>query len=177
MIYNIHHLTCGSFCPVCAPMFGQKGWKAHLVCHCLLVETDLGLVLIDTGLGTQDYLHTQQRLGSLLTKFGAIVPDIHLSAFHQIQRLGYSLDDVKHIFVSHLDFDHAGGISDFQMQPCMYWPLNLMPLNLYHSKGKIVTKQNSLNITVTGTLLNRLMVKHGLICKKSRDYLYFRMKS
>ena len=113
MIYNIHHLTCGSFCPICAPMFGQKGWKAHLVCHCLLVETDRGLVLIDTGLGTQDYLHTQQRLGSLLTKFGAIVPDIHLSAFHQIQRLGYSLDDVKHIFVSHLDFDHAGGISDF----------------------------------------------------------------
>ena len=113
MIYNIHHLTCGSFCPVCAPLFGQKGWKAHLVCHCLLVETDRGLVLIDTGLGTQDYLHTQQRLGSLLTKFGAIVPDIHLSAFHQIQRLGYSLDDVKHIFVSHLDFDHAGGISDF----------------------------------------------------------------
>ena len=113
MIYNIHHLHCGSFCPVCAPLFGQKGWKAHLVCHCLLVETDRGLVLIDTGLGTQDYLHTQQRLGSLLTKFGAIVPDIHLSAFHQIQRLGYSLDDVKHIFVSHLDFDHAGGISDF----------------------------------------------------------------
>ena len=168
MIYNIHHLIVAASAPFAPPLFGQKAGKPILVCHCLLVETDRGLVLIDTGLGTQDYLHTQQRLGSLLTKFGAIVPDIHLSAFHQIQRLGYSLDDVKHIFVSHLDFDHAGGISDFPNATVHVLHLNLMPLNLYHSKGKIVTKQNSLNITVTGTLLNRLMVKHGLICKKSR---------
>jgi len=113
MIYNIHHLHCGSFCPVCAPLFGQKGWKAHLVCHCLLIETDRGLVLIDTGLGLQDYLHTEQRLGGLLTQFGSIVPNLKLSAIQQIQQLGFSPNEVKHIFVSHLDFDHAGGISDF----------------------------------------------------------------
>lgn len=113
MIYNIHHLHCGSFCPVCAPLFGQKGWKAHLVCHCLLIETDRGLVLIDTGLGTQDYLHTEQRLGSLLTQFGSIVPNLKLSAIEQIQKLGLRPEDVQHIFVTHLDFDHAGGISDF----------------------------------------------------------------
>ena len=56
MIYNIHHLHCGTMCPVCAPLFGQKGFQAKVVCHCLLVETDQGLVLIDTGLGIQDYL-------------------------------------------------------------------------------------------------------------------------
>ena len=113
MIYNIHHLHCGSFCPVCAPLFGQKGLKAHLVCHCLLVETDQGLVLIDTGLGTQDYLHPRQRLGSLFSRVGAIVPDQKLSAIQQIQKLSFHPNDVKHIFVTHLDFDHAGGISDF----------------------------------------------------------------
>ncbi|MCV9925973.1 MBL fold metallo-hydrolase, partial [Acinetobacter baumannii] len=53
MIYNIHHLHCGTMCPVCAPLFGQKGFQAKVVCHCLLVETDQGLVLIDTGLGIQ----------------------------------------------------------------------------------------------------------------------------
>lgn len=113
MIYNIHHLHCGSFCPVCAPLFGQKGWKAHLVCHCLLIETDRGLVLVDTGLGMQDYLHTEQRLGSLLSRFGSIVPNLKFSAIQQIQQLGFSPNEVKHIFVTHLDFDHAGGIADF----------------------------------------------------------------
>jgi phosphoribosyl 1,2-cyclic phosphodiesterase len=64
-------------------------------------------------LGTQDYLHTEQRLGSLLTQFGSIVPNLKLSAIEQIQKLGLRPEDVQHIFVTHLDFDHAGGISDF----------------------------------------------------------------
>ncbi|WP_312100708.1 MBL fold metallo-hydrolase [Acinetobacter venetianus] len=113
MIYNIHHLHCGSFCPVCAPLFGQKGWKAHLVCHCLLIETNRGLVLIDTGLGLQDYLNMEKRLGTLVKKVGHIESNLKLSAIQQIQQLGFSQNDVKHIFVTHLDFDHAGGISDF----------------------------------------------------------------
>ncbi len=113
MIYNIHHLHCGSFCPVCAPLFGQKGWKAHLVCHCLLIETNRGLVLIDTGLGLQDYLNMEKRLGTLVKKVGHIESNLKLSAIQQIQQLGFSQNDVKHIFVTHLYFDHAGGISDF----------------------------------------------------------------
>ena len=113
MIYNIHHLHCGTMCPVCAPLFGQKGFQAKVVCHCLLVETDQGLVLIDTGLGIQDYLHTKQRLGQLVARIGKIEQNLELTAIAQIQKLGFSPKDVKHILVSHLDFDHAGGISDF----------------------------------------------------------------
>ena len=113
MIYNIHHLHCGSLCPLCAPLFGQKGLKANLVCHCLLIETDRGLVLVDTGLGLQDYLHPQQRLGKLIYTMSALITDPTLSAFHQIQKLGFQPSDVRHILLSHLDFDHAGGISDF----------------------------------------------------------------
>lgn len=113
MIYKVHHLHCGTMCPVCAPLFGQKGFKADLICHCLLIETDKGLVLVDTGLGIQDYLHTKKRLGMALARFGAIVSDMSLSAISQIQQLGFKPSDIKHILVSHLDFDHAGGISDF----------------------------------------------------------------
>lgn len=100
-------------CPVCGPLFGQKGLHAKVVCHCLLLETDQGLVLIDTGLGVQDYLHTKQRLGSLVSRLGRIENNLELTAIAQIQRLGFSPQDVRHILVSHLDFDHAGGISDF----------------------------------------------------------------
>lgn len=113
MIYNIHHLHCGTFCPICAPLFGQQGWQAKLVCHCLLLETDQGLVLVDTGLGVEDYLHPKQRLGTLLTHTARIQHDLSQTSLKQIQQLGYQASDVQHILVSHLDFDHAGGIADF----------------------------------------------------------------
>lgn len=100
-------------CPVCGPLFGQKGLHAQVICHCLLLETDRGLVLIDTGLGIQDHLQTKARLGSMIARLGKIENNLELTAIAQIQKLGFSPKDVQHIFISHLDFDHAGGISDF----------------------------------------------------------------
>ena len=35
------------------------------------------------------------------------------TAAHQIAALGYSLDEVRHIVLTHLDLDHAGGMADF----------------------------------------------------------------
>ena len=72
MIYNVHHLHCGTMCPMCAPLYGQKGLYGKMVCHCLLIETDKGLVLVDTGFGMQDYLHPQTRLGKAFTKISGI---------------------------------------------------------------------------------------------------------
>ena len=44
-----YHLNCGSFCPVgLSAADGGPG----LVCHCLVLETNEGLVLVDTGFGT-----------------------------------------------------------------------------------------------------------------------------
>ena len=36
---RIHHLNCGSACPVGGRLFDgySRGLTAHLVCHCLLV--------------------------------------------------------------------------------------------------------------------------------------------
>jgi len=36
-----------------------------------------------------------------------------MTAIRQIERLGYHPRDVRHIILSHLDFDHAGGLDDF----------------------------------------------------------------
>ena len=36
--------------------------RRHLIGHCLLVETDLGLVLVDTGFGLQDVRDPKSRL-------------------------------------------------------------------------------------------------------------------
>jgi len=35
------------------------------------------------------------------------------TALHQVRALGYSPSDVRHIVLTHLDFDHAGGLEDF----------------------------------------------------------------
>lgn len=113
MIKKIHHLHCGTLCPLCAPLFAQKGMYAQLVCHCLLLETEQGLVLIDTGFGMQDYLQTETRLGKLIARTSNIQSTMQNTALAHVRRLGFKAQDVRHILVTHLDFDHAGGISDF----------------------------------------------------------------
>jgi glyoxylase-like metal-dependent hydrolase (beta-lactamase superfamily II) len=80
----------------------------------LLVETDRGPVLVDTGLGTQDYLHDSGilRLFKLITH----VPlDPQEAAVNQVRRLGYEPEDVQNIILTHMHFDHCGGLADF---PC-----------------------------------------------------------
>src|SRR6266542_36028 len=75
---RIHHLNCGTMCPWPGRLFSDHGSLVHrgrIVCHCLAIESDAGLELVDTGIGTAD--------------------------------------DVRHIVPTHLDPDHAGGLSDF----------------------------------------------------------------
>ena len=45
-------------------MDGRSGLslRGRLSCHCLLVETSAGLVLVDTGLGLHDVAHARPRL-------------------------------------------------------------------------------------------------------------------
>ena len=52
---RVHHLNCGTMRPPGGRLVdGGPGVfrRAEVVCHCLLVETGTGLVLIDTGFGT-----------------------------------------------------------------------------------------------------------------------------
>jgi glyoxylase-like metal-dependent hydrolase (beta-lactamase superfamily II) len=94
---------------------GRGGFlrRATMVCHCLLVETGDGLVLIDTGLGTDDVANPD---GSLPKQFQFVTHpllDVEETAIRQVVKLGYRPEDVRHIVVTHLDLDHAGGLRDF----------------------------------------------------------------
>ena len=96
-------------------MYGQAaGPLRHLVCHCLLLETDnSGLVLVDTGFGRRDIDHTRQRLSDFFLFLNRPRLEEEHTAIHQIESLGFKAADVRHIVLTHLDFDHAGGIEDF----------------------------------------------------------------
>lgn len=112
---RVHHLNCISSCPLGgALMDGHSvSLRGRLSCHCMLVEVRDTLVLIDTGFGLRDITETRSRLsGFFLT---LLAPDFReeFTAIRQIEALGYKTRDVRHIVLTHLDFDHAGGLDDF----------------------------------------------------------------
>lgn len=112
---RIHHLNCGTCCPLGGRLFDgdSAGPLARLVCHCLLIESDAGLILVDTGFGIRDVTRPRQRLSAFFLALNNIQLRPEETAVAQVRRLGFKPADVRHIVISHLDFDHAGGIEDF----------------------------------------------------------------
>jgi glyoxylase-like metal-dependent hydrolase (beta-lactamase superfamily II) len=111
---RVHHLNCASFHPVGGPLATHEpGRPAHMVCHCLLIETERGLVLVDSGFGTGDLQAPRERIGRLLLRVGRPALEPAQTAIRQVQALGFRPEDVRDILVTHLDLDHAGGIGDF----------------------------------------------------------------
>jgi glyoxylase-like metal-dependent hydrolase (beta-lactamase superfamily II) len=112
---RIHHLNCGTCCPAGGRLFDgyTAHGAAHLVCHCLLIETDAGLVLVDTGFGTRDVDHPHDRLSDFFIGLNRPKLRPEETAIAQVRALGLDPADVRHIVITHLDFDHAGGIEDF----------------------------------------------------------------
>ncbi|HVI25032.1 MAG TPA: MBL fold metallo-hydrolase [Xanthomonadaceae bacterium] len=114
---RIHHLNCISSCPLggrlmdgFSPGVLERG---HLTCHCLLIETDDRLVLVDTGFGLRDVADPKSRLSAFFLFL--VRPEFRerMTARRQVEALGFDPDDVQDILLTHLDFDHAGGLDDF----------------------------------------------------------------
>lgn len=106
---TVHHLDCGTMCPALARLTEID----EMVCHCLVVETERdGLVLVDTGFGTQDCADPSRLARSFRW---AVRPRLDRAqcAKTQLERLGFRASDVRHVVVTHLDVDHAGGLHDF----------------------------------------------------------------
>src|SRR3954464_4801782 len=114
---RVYHLNCISTCPLGGKLMDGRTEsivrRGELACHCLLVETASSLVLVDTGLGLRDVANPRSRLSAFF--LALVSPDFReeMTAIRQIERLGFDPRDVRHIVLTPLDFDHAGGLDDF----------------------------------------------------------------
>ena len=112
---RVHHINCISTCPLGGKLMDGRttGVRGRLTCHCLLVETARELVLVDTGFGLRDVADPHGRLARFFLLL--LRPELReeMTAIRQIERMGYDPRDVRHVVLTHLDFDHAGGLDDF----------------------------------------------------------------
>jgi len=116
---KIYFLSTG-FGSVAKGLFVQDaGWRN--VCFpilSVLIERDNDLVLFDTGIGTRIdqemrpliywgnlFFHRCIMRTQFMPQRDALV--------HQLPRLGFQPSDVKNVIISHLHWDHAGGMRDF----------------------------------------------------------------
>jgi len=135
---RLYHLNCGTLdLPVFgAALVGNGGLfcPGRAVIHCLLAETEDGLVLVDTGFGTRDCT-TPTRFVRWMMALGGSARDVNETALKQVERLGYASHDVRHIVLTHLHYDHAGGLPDFPQAK----------VHLYQDEYEAVTEPQDLS--------------------------------
>jgi glyoxylase-like metal-dependent hydrolase (beta-lactamase superfamily II) len=114
---KVHHLDCATMCPLARRWTNGDGGlfeRGLMVGHVLLIETERsGLVLVDSGFGEDDVREPVARLGAMFTSVLGLKLGRVRTAKAQIEALGFSASDVRHVIPTHLDLDHAGGLPDF----------------------------------------------------------------
>jgi glyoxylase-like metal-dependent hydrolase (beta-lactamase superfamily II) len=92
---------------------------AVLACHCLLLEQQDdqseggGLVLVDTGVVSTDPSADRARHSPFFLAVDRLDLDPMQSAAARVRALGRDPAEVRHVVMTHLDFDHAAGLPDF----------------------------------------------------------------
>ena len=112
---RVHHLNCATMRPPFGKWMTGHGRvleAGRMVAHVLVIETEAGLVLVDSGFGLDDCRDPARRLGGARALIRPVL-DEDECAIRQLARLGFAAGDVRHVVLTHLDLDHAGGLSDF----------------------------------------------------------------
>ncbi len=111
---KIHHLNCMSF----------REFNLPEITHVLLLETQDGLILVDSGLGLDDFAHPSW-VEWLALRMGGVTAVPAETPIRQIAALGLDPQDVRDIVPTHLHFDHIGGARDFPWAAVHVWEVEV----------------------------------------------------
>ncbi len=113
---------------------GESG-PVTLPCPAFLIEHDRGLVLVDTGMVPAAVDDPRGAYGELADELSVSLTR-EQCVDRQIEALGFQISDVRHVIMSHLHWDHTGGMYLFphaqfhvmsgELQYA-YWPLPAGP--------------------------------------------------
>ena len=78
--------------------------RIDLAMRCLLLDNGKDVILIETGIGNKN----NQKF---IDMFSIEQSDFPLQ--HGLKECGYKLEDITHVILTHLHFDHAGGATYF----------------------------------------------------------------
>jgi len=114
MIHSVHHIHGNGQMLDGGALFGTtpktmwNKWLAAdehnripLACRCLLLESELGYILIEAGIGAFLSPKLKDRYGVVSTEHELI---------NNLKSHGVHPDEIKYVVLSHLHFDHAGGL-------------------------------------------------------------------
>lgn len=82
-------------------------------CHCLIVRSGGGVLLVDTGIGLHDIANPVERIGQEAIDAAGFQFLPAVTAVRQLEALGIRPTDVTDIVLTHCDHDHVGGLADF----------------------------------------------------------------
>lgn len=88
-------------------LFKSNKSRVEIPVSCYLIDHPKGLILIDTGWGT-NVREEKKR------KKSPFIPHLpkHQAINEQLSRLGYTSEDIDYVILSHLDNDHVSGLNN-----------------------------------------------------------------
>lgn len=93
-------------------LLGTGGIDDTIPSPAFLIEHDEGLLLFDTSLASDGAGDPAAAYGEMASAFRIEFPEAY-RLDRQIESLGYKTTDVKRIVLSHMHFDHTGGLDLF----------------------------------------------------------------
>ena len=93
---------------------GRHALRRGPVSAFVLEHPTAGLVLVDTGYGRRTVEGAHDYPGSMAVWLLGLTPGPDGPVADRLADIGYAPDDVRHVFITHLHHDHAGGIEDFR---------------------------------------------------------------